>query len=257
MRDILSELFENQPLDPMVSARQGAQASLRKRFYKQVTVGPAGEGGFPVLLDGKPVKTPQRRLLAAPAQPLAELIAREWEAQRDLIEPAAMPLTRLANATLDAVADHAGAVAAEVAKYLGSDLLCYRADTPPALVERQAHHCDPVLAWARDALGARFVLIEGIVYAAQPDEALAAARGAIPKDIWRLAAVSSITTLTGSAILALALAQGAIGKDVAWAAAHIDEDFQMEQWGRDGEALARRAFRRADFEAAVNVLELV
>jgi len=173
-----------------------------------------------------------------------------------VIDPAAMPLTRLANAAIDAVADHAGAVVDEVAKYLGSDLLCYRADAPPGLVARQAQHWDPVIAWAYEKLGARFVLIEGIVFAAQPDETIVAARTAIPTDIWRLAAVASITTLTGSALLALALARGAIDSEAAWAAAHVDEDFQMEYWGRDDQALDRRAFRLADFEAAVSVLEL-
>ena len=255
MRDIFTEIYENQPLDPMVSARQGARASLRKRFYERASVGePAGEGGFAILLDGKPIKTPQRRALAAPVKALADLIAREWDAQDKVIDPAAMPLTRLANAAIDAVADHAGAVADEVTKYLGSDLLCYRAEAPPGLVARQAQHWDPVIAWAQRSLNARFMLIEGIVFAAQPDETIAAARATIPADIWRLAAVASITTLTGSALLALALAQGAIDKDAAWAAAHADEDFQMEYWGRDDQALDRRAFRVADFEAAVSVL---
>jgi chaperone required for assembly of F1-ATPase len=257
MRDIFSEIYENQPLDPMVSARQGARPSLRKRFYERASVAEtAGEGGYAILLDGKPVKTPLRRALAAPTRELANLIAREWDAQEKVIDPAAMPLTRLANAAIDAVADHAGAVTDEVAKYLGSDLLCYRADAPPGLVARQAQHWDPVIGWAHGKLDARFVLVEGIVYAAQPDDTIAKARAAIPKDLWRLAAVASITTLTGSALLALALAQGAIERDAAWAAAHVDEDFQMESWGRDDQALDRRAFRLADFEAAVSVLAL-
>jgi chaperone required for assembly of F1-ATPase len=258
MRDIFTEIYENQPLDPMVSARQGAHASLRKRFYEHASVAEtAGEGGYAILLDGKPVKTPARRALAAPTRDLAGLIAREWDVQEKVIEPARMPLARLANAAIDAVADHAGAVADEVAKYLGSDLLCYRADAPPALVARQAQHWDPVIEWARRSLGARFMLIEGIVYAAQPDETIIAARAAMPKDIWRLAAVASITTLTGSALLALALAQGAIDSDAAWAAAHVDEDFQMESWGRDDMALERRAFRLADFDAAVSVFKFI
>ncbi len=255
MRDIFTEIFENQPLDPMVSARQGGRASLRKRFYERASVSEtAGEGGFAILLDGKPVKTPVRRALAAPTQVLANLIVREWDAQEKVIEPARMPVTRLANAVIDAVADHAAAVADEIAKYLGSDLLCYRADAPPGLAARQTQHWDPVIAWAHDTLGARFVLIEGVVYAAQPDAGLSPARKAIPTDHWRLGAVASITTITGSALLALALTHGAIDANAAWAAAHVDEDFQMEYWGRDDQALARRAFRLADFEAAVAVL---
>lgn len=257
MRDILGELFENQPLDPMVSARQGARASLRKRFYKHASAAAtAGEGGFAVLLDGKPVKTPVRRALAAPTRPLADGIAQEWEAQETVIEPALMPLTRLANAVIDAVADQAGPVTDEVVKYLGSDLLCYRADTPPGLVTRQSQHWDPVIDWAREKLGARFVLVEGIVYAAQPDDTIAAARAAIPQDHWRLGAVASLTTITGSGLLALALAHDAIEPAAAWAAAHVDEDWQMEYWGNDDQALERRAYRRADFEAAVSVLRL-
>jgi chaperone required for assembly of F1-ATPase len=258
MRDILGELFENQPLDPMVSARQGARASLRKRFYKQTSVADtAGEGGYAILLDDRPVKTPVRRALAAPVRALGDCIAKEWDAQLTVIEPALMPLTRLANAVIDAVADQAGPVTDEVAKYLGSDLLCYRADSPPGLVARQAQHWDPVIAWAREKLGARFVLVEGIVFAAQPDDTIARARAAIPKDHWRLGAVASITTLTGSALLALALAHDAIEPEAAWIAAHVDEDWQISSWGSDDEALTRRAYRRADFDAAVSVLKLV
>jgi chaperone required for assembly of F1-ATPase len=140
MRDIFTEIFENQPLDPRESARRGARPKLRKRFYSQAHVGEAEAGGFPD----------------------------EWNAQADLIDPARMPLTRLANAVIDAVADALKPVADEVAQYLGSDLLCYRADAPPGLVERQTQAWDPVLEWAREALGARFVLAQGIVHVAQP-----------------------------------------------------------------------------------------
>jgi len=260
MRDIFTEIFENQPLDPRESARRGARPKLRKRFYSQAHVGEAEGGGFALLLDGKPVKTPARRALTAPTAPLAQAIAAEWNAQAELIDPARMPLTRLANAVIDAVADAAVPVADEMAQYLGSDLLCYRADAPPGLVERQTQAWDPVLEWAQRSLGARFTLAQGIVHVAQPSEALAAARAKIPaepnnvKDIWRLGAVSLITTLTGSGLLALALAHGALEPDAAWAAAHVDEDWQMSQWGRDDAALERRAYRHAEFAAAVAVL---
>ncbi len=182
MRDIFTEIFENQPLDPREAARRGGRPALRKRFYRQAHVGEAAGGGFPLLLDGKPVKTPARRVLAAPSAALAEKIAGEWNAQRELIDPARMPLTRLANAVIDAVADAPGPVADEVAKYLGADLLCYRAEAPPGLVERQMQAWDPVLAWAREALGARFVLAQGVMHVAQPAEAIAAARATIPAD---------------------------------------------------------------------------
>ncbi|MGC1467654.1 MAG: ATP12 family protein, partial [Pseudolabrys sp.] len=203
------------------------------------------------------------RTLAAPSRALADAIAEEWNAQGDVIDPGAMPLTRLANSIIDAVADAPGPVAEEIANYLATDLLCYRADAPAGLCEKQAQHWDPVLAWARDKLGARFVLAQGVVHVAQPAEAVAAARVALPgdaktaNDIWRLGALSSITTLTGSALLALALMRGDLDADAAWDAAHVDEDWQMAQWGRDEQALERRSYRRAEFDAAVSVLKEV
>jgi chaperone required for assembly of F1-ATPase len=255
MRDIFEEIFENQPLDPMEAARRNTRPILRKRFYKNAQASESeSEGGFAVLLDGKPVRTPARRPLSAPSRALAQDIADEWNAQTDVIDPARMPLTRLANAIIDAVAEAAVPVAGEVENYLGTDLVFYRADTPEGLVERQSAAWDPVLQWAREKLGARFLQVEGVMYAEQPREAVAAARGAIPADAWRLGAVSSITALTGSALLALALARGAFDADTVWAAAHVDEDWQMALWGRDEMALERRAYRRAEFDAAAAVL---
>jgi chaperone required for assembly of F1-ATPase len=256
MRDILSDIFESRPADPMESARRGSRPDLRKRFYERAHIGAGEGGGFAVLLDGKPVKTPARRALAAPTPALAETLAQEWHAQQQVIDPGRMPLTRLANAVIDAVAEQAPQVAAEVAKYLGSDLLFYRADTPAGLVALQGQHWDPVLDWAHQTLGARFVLVEGVVFAAQPDAALAAARAAIPADPWKLGAVASITTLTGSALLAFALAHDRIDTAAAWAAAHVDEDWQMQHWGRDDVALARRDYRFGEMQAAAAVLAL-
>jgi len=256
MREIFTEIFENQPLDPTEGARRTMRPRLRKRFYKDVSVG-ENDG---VLLDGKPVMTPARKPLAAPTRALAQALAAEWDAQKDEIDPARMPLTRLANAVIDAVAEKQRAVAAEIENYLGSDLLFYRAETPAGLIEKQAEHWDPVLEWAREKLGTRFVLAQGVVHVPQPSEALAAARAAIPSDasdaknIWRLGAVSSITSLTGSALLALALHQGARNADQVWAAAHVDEDWSAEQWGADEEAMARRATKQVDFRAAAQIL---
>lgn len=257
MREFIEEIFINQPLDPMVSARQGARASLRKRFYKQAQVGENTGDGFPLLLDGKQVMTPARKALVAPVRELADAIAQEWETQVEVIDPFAMPLTRLANVVIDGVATNPGPVRDEIVQYLGSDLICYRADTPPGLVERQKAEWDPVIAWARDALGACFILIEGVVFAAQPEEAIAAAAAGIPANPWRLGAVASIMTLTGSALIALALNAGAFDPAAAWKAAHVDEDFQMSQWGLDDMALARREGRFAEYMAAATVLKLV
>jgi chaperone required for assembly of F1-ATPase len=255
MRDIFEAIFTKQPLDPVEAARRSARPSLRKRFYRQAAVGPAQDGAIPVLLDGKPVRTPARRPLAAPVLALAQALAAEWEAQDGQVDPAIMPLTRLANAIIDGVADAPQAVTAEVGAYLGSDLLCYRAAEPHGLVARQAELWDPVLAWIRERAGARFVLAQGVMHIVQPDEALAAARAMVPTDAWRLGAVHALTTLTGSALLALALAHGRLTEDAAWAAANVDEDWNIAQWGDDALARQRRKAREAEMRAAARVLE--
>src|SRR5262249_52161031 len=180
----------------------------------------------------------------------------EWRAQADVVDPAKMPLTRLANSIIDGVVDKPAQVEAEIAKYLGTDLVCYRADRPQRLVMRQIELWDPILAFARDTLGARFALAEGVTFLPQPEAAIAAARRAIPSDPWRLGAVHAIMTLTGSALIALALARGALTCDSAWTAAHVDEDWNMEQWGRDALALERRVARFAEMQAAATVLAL-
>jgi chaperone required for assembly of F1-ATPase len=255
MRDIFEEIFTNQPLDPMEAARRSVRPAMRQRFYKSAGVEERPEG-MAVLLDGKPVRTPAQRPLAVPERALAEALAAEWNAQAEVINPLAMPLTRLANSIIDGVAQAPLPVAEEIAQYLRSDLLFYRAEGPQGLVERQEHQWDPVLAWARDELGARFALAKGVMFVDQPEDAVEAAKAAIPADAWRLGALSSITTLTGSALLALALLRGRLSVDEAWAAAHVDEDWNMETWGRDEHALQRRAKRFAELKAAADVLRL-
>jgi chaperone required for assembly of F1-ATPase len=259
MRDIFEEIFENQPLDPTESARRNMRPSLRTRFYQAATVD-EGEGRFRVLLDGRPVRTPAGRHLAAPVRALAQVLAAEWDAQKGKIDPAGMPLTRLANSIIDGVAPAWKPVAAEIEQYLGTDLLLYRAADPAGLIEMQRRQWDPIVEWARETLGARFVPVEGIIHAVQPAAALAAASAAIPdgadaKAAWRLGALNVVTTLTGSALLALALANGRLGVNEAWAAANVDEDWNMEFWGRDELALQRRAYRFAEMAAAASVLD--
>src|SRR5580704_13789042 len=218
----MRELFENAPPDdPIEATRRSMRTALPRRFYATVATAAVADG-YAVRLDDKPVRTPARRVLAAPTLALAEAIAAEWQAQKDVIDPAKMPLTRLANAIIDGVADEPLPVAEEIGKYLASDLLFYLAASPPGLVERQARHWDPILAWARQALGADFKLAQGVVYVAQPEAALTAARAAIPGDPWRLGAVHTVTTLTGSALIALALARGQLTADEAWQAANVD-----------------------------------
>jgi chaperone required for assembly of F1-ATPase len=253
VRDIFTDLFTTEPIDPVAAVRRHMRPPLPRRFYRRAGV-EDGEGEFRIALDGSPVRTPARRPLAAPSRPLAAAIAAEWDAQAETIDPATMPLTRLANSILDAVAAAPAAVAADIEKYLGSDLLFYRAEGPQGLVERQARHWDPVLVWARETLGTQFVLAQGVVHVAQPQPALARARAALPGDPWRLGAVHAITTLTGSALIALALLQARLTVDEAWDAAHVDEDWNLDQWGRDDMALQRRAGRRVEMQAAATML---
>lgn len=239
--------------NPIEAVRRGVRPALRRRFYAAASVAKEADS-YVVRLDGKSVHTPARRILVAPTRSLAEAMAAEWQAQRDVIDPSTMPLARLANAIIDGVADHPQPVADDIAKYVASDLLFYRAASPAGLVERQRRHWDPVLTWAAQTLEARFALAEGVMHVGQPEEALAAARAAIPDDPWLLGAIHAVTTLTGSALLALALAHGKLSVDEAWQAAHVDEDWNMEQWGRDTLALERRALRFAELKAAAMVL---
>jgi chaperone required for assembly of F1-ATPase len=256
MRELFEEAAGQPPRDPRESSRASARTPLRQRFYKEVGVAEA-EGGFGITLDGKPIRTPSARQVVIPARALADAVAAEWAAQGEAIDPVTMPLTRIANSVVEGVVDRVALVTDDLAKYIETDLLFYRAGHPEGLVAREAAHWDPVLFWAAEALGAHFILSEGIMHVKQPDEALRAARAALPGDAWSVAALHIVTTLTGSALLALALAQGVRDAGQVWAAAHVDEDWNTDQWGVDEEAAARRATRLRDFEAAVAVLTAV
>jgi chaperone required for assembly of F1-ATPase len=228
---------------------------LPKRFYKDVSVGDTAP--FQILLDGRPIKTPKKRPLVLPARPLAEAIAEEWRAQREFIDPAHMPLTRFANTAIDAVAEALEPVADDITGYAGSDLVCYRAESPQRLVESQSEHWDPIVAWANETLPAHFQVVPGIVHVAQPESSLAAFAKALPHDAFQLTALHVLTTLTGSALITLALLRQWLSADTAWKAAHVDEDYQIALWGEDTEASARRRARRAEFDSAVQMLTLL
>lgn len=229
---------------------------LAKRFYKKAGIAQS-DGRWAVQLDGRPVRTPARAELAFAERALAEAVAAEWDAQGEQVDPRTMPLTRLVNSALDGVAGREREVNDDICSYAGTDLVCYRAAQPRELVALQARHWDPVLEWSTEALGARFVLAEGIIHQAQPETSLAHVRAALKGyDPVALAALHVITTMTGSALLALALARGHLTADQVWTAAHVDEDWQISQWGEDAEAAARRAVRRIDFDAAVRALNL-
>jgi len=233
------------------------QRSLPKRFYKEVTTAPEGEG-FAVLLDGKPIRTPAKAKLSVPSQALAEAIAEEWRRQGEHIDPETMWLTKLANSAIDGVKGRKEAVLNDLIAFAGSDLLCYRADGPEELIAKQNEHSDPILAWAKQELGAPLSLGQGIAPVAQPESSLGRLREQLAGfDAFGLAALHVMTTLTGSALLALAVAMKRLTPDKAWEAAHVDEDWQISQWGEDAEAAARRATRRQEFNASCRLLDLL
>lgn len=257
MREDLSKDLlpsHGEPIDPVEMARRDQRKGLPKRFYAEAAAAPEGDA-FVLLLDGRPAHTPARNRLALPTRAAADLVAAEWGAQGELIDPARMPVTRIVNSALDGVARETDAVREEVVRYAGSDLVCYRAAEPEGLVQSQALLWDPVLAFARDELGARLVLAEGVMFAEQPDHAIAAVRRAVEEiqGAERLACLHVMTTLTGSALIALMVARGRIDAPAAWAATHADEDFQMRIWGADAEALARRERRWAEMKAAADL----
>ena len=242
------------PINPMRAAQAHMRPEPVRRFYKTAEA-TEEDGRFVLSLDGRRARTPGRNPLAHASRALMARVAAEWERQRETIDPAEMPLTRLLNSAIDGVAYTVAETRADILRYAGSDLLCYRAEEPDTLVARQAHAFDPVLRWAADELGARFNLAAGVMHVAQPAEAVAAIGAALEAydDPAVLAALSSMTTLTGSAVLALAVARGFLSPEAAWRAAHIDEDFQAERWGLDSEAMARREGRSREFEAAATV----
>jgi chaperone required for assembly of F1-ATPase len=254
MRELFDEVAGKSGLDPEEAVRRTTRGPRRTRFYAHAGVVDSSDG-FAITLDDKPIRTPSGRALTAPTREIADGIAAEWNAQKEIIDPLTMPLTRLANSVIDAVVDRVEAVTDDIAKYLGSDLLFYRAGHPQALVAREAAAWDPVVFWAADALAAHFILAEGIVHVRQPDSAIAAARGALPADPWSVAALHVVTTLTGSALLALALLHGVLDQDQVWAAAHVDDDWNISQLGVDEEVAARRAARLVDFRAAASMLK--
>lgn len=255
----MSDLFNNSGAgnsqagsDPVRRTQAQMKQALPKRFYKDVTIAEIDEG-FVIQLDGKPVRTPGKALLALPSRNAAALVAAEFSAQQEVIDPVSMPVLRIVNSAIDGVAADMQAALEDIKRYSGSDLVCYRAEAPQELVERQATAWDPVLDWARSVLGAEFLLAKGVMHVAQPQTSLEAVGAWLEQrqDPFLLAAIHVMTTLSGSALLALAVDAGALTSDQAWTAAHIDEDWNSEKWGDDAEAVARRHARHHDFAAAI------
>ena len=238
--------------------RDAMARPLPKRFYTVAAAASTSHKRWRLELDGRPARTPAKREFAHPLEAVIQAIAEEWGAQGAVIDPASMPLTRLVNSAIDGVAGREGEVAADIARYATSDLVCYRADRPAELVARQSALWDPVHAWARSRHGLVLTRQTGLMPVQQPpsvtDRMLAALVGA---DAFRLAALHVMTTLTGSAILSLAIADKQLTAHAAWEAAHVDEDWQITQWGEDAEAQARRQARWRDMAAADRLLALL
>ncbi|MEQ1522975.1 MAG: ATP12 family protein [Aestuariivirga sp.] len=234
-------------------SRDRIHRPLPKRFYKSVAV----TDQLGIALDGRTVKTPLKAALVLPNRALAEAVAAEWDAQVDVINPHAMPLTKLANTAIDRAIPERPKIAAEILEFAGSDMVCYRAEAPVGLVLRQTAHWDPIMAWARSELNVSFAEVSTITHKRQLPAALKAMEIHITSlDPFSFVAVHNLTTLTGSALLAAMVASGKIPLDAAWLVANVDEDWQIETWGQDAEANSRRAGRFNEFSACVRFVNL-
>ncbi|MCJ2131838.1 ATP12 family chaperone protein [Methylobacterium sp. E-045] len=243
--------------DPHRAVRAQTRIALPKRFYAEADLA-EDEGGFRLILDGRSANTPARKPLRLPTRALAEAVAAEWAAQVDVIDPSTMPLTRLANTAIDGVAPRREAVIDDLSAYAGTDLVAYRAADPERLVADQARAWDPIIDWAYETYNARLILSEGVMHVTQPETSVTALRGAVEavEGPFRLAALHTMTTLTGSLLIALATLQGRLTSQDAWAAAHVDESYQASVWGSDAEAEARHALRKAEFVSAAKLAKL-
>jgi chaperone required for assembly of F1-ATPase len=228
-----------------------------KRIYKIVAV-EAVEGGFHVTLDQKPLRTPARAPLVLPQRRLIEGIAAEWDAQTDKVRPESMPLMQLASTALDRVGPQRERIAADVAAYAATDLVCYRADSPLALMKRQQEVWQPLVDWVRSEFDASLTIVTGVMPQPQPQEALETLRAAIDRlDDMELTALQALTAVSGSLVIGLATVKGRIDADAAWAASQLDETYQIEQWGEDAEAAKRRRALLQDIRDAAQFLELL
>lgn len=231
---------------------------MTRRFYEQAAATHMDGGGHGVVLDGRPIRTPGGVPLTTPVAALAAAIAAEWMAQEDEIRPLTMPMMRLAATAIDRIGKERAAIIDQIVAFGGSDLLCYRAETPPGLVERQSALWQPLLDWAAEALGARLQATRGIAHVTQDPAALDALRAAVGAlDDSRLAAVSQLTASCGSVVIALAVSSGHLDATGAAAASLLDEDWQIEKWGADDEAVERRENVAREIAEAARFLDLL
>jgi chaperone required for assembly of F1-ATPase len=217
-----------------------------RRFFREA--GLTGSGPYGIALDGRPLKTPAKRDFQVPSLALADAIAAEWNSQGDRVEPDRMALTKLVNTAIDRVMGSEERIIDDIVAYAGTDLVCYRATEPDGLVQREGKAWDPVIEWAAEFFDAEFQTIEGVIHRIQDDAAIEAVRKSlVGLDGMRLCAIHNLATLTGSALIAVALTEGFLDVDEAWRAAHVDEDWQIERWGRDEEATQRRTKQEEEF----------
>lgn len=227
-----------------------------KRFWTEVTVD-GSAAGYAVHLDARPVKTPGKRDFRVGSHVLARAIAQEWEAQGEVVDPAAMPLTRYVNSVLDGLAEQRDEVIGIVAGYAGTDLLCYRAESPDTLVARQAERWDPLLDWARTTYDAPLILAAGVMPVSQPPTSLERLKTLVTAhDDFELAALHDLVAISGSLILGLAVSEKRLSAPEAFALSRLDEDWQIEQWGEDEEAAAVAVRKAGEFSDAARFLEL-
>jgi chaperone required for assembly of F1-ATPase len=218
-----------------------------KRFWSEVAV-EAAEGGWAVRLDGREVRTPARAPLILPTRALADLVAAEWIAQDGAIRPETMPATRAANAAIDKVRGQLSEVAELIAAFGATDLLCYRAEAPAALVERQAAAWDPLLAWSARRFGVRWQVTSGVMPCAQPKATLDRLSAHVAGfTAFELTALHDLVALSGSLVIGLAATEGQAPPEDLWQVSRIDEDWQIAQWGEDAEAAAQADARRKSF----------
>jgi len=256
MREFLEDAEQHRE-DGYGRAQAHVKRDLPKRFYKDATVIPM-ESGFAVGLDGKVPRTPGMKHVVVPLASIAEAMAAEWAAQDKQIDPMTMPMTRLVNSAVEAGEESVPALRDEIVKFAGNDLLLYRADTPESLVQRQEEMWDGVLMKLARHFSVAFQPTIGIVHQPQPAATLARLSAALEGEgLFALTAMNAITSITGSGLLALALRHGLLSSEDVWVAAHVDEDHNVSLWGEVEEITARRAKRRAEFDSAVRLLELL
>ena len=215
----------------------------QKRFWKNVHVVPS-EARYLIKLDDKILKTPAKRQMELPTEALAKKVASEWDEQVEEIDPTTMPFTKSANAALDKVSEQFEEVGSLLGEYGDTDLLYYRADSPPELQKRQKIGWDPIVKWAENTFKVKINCGTGIVYIPQNEQMFSEIRIKISNlSIFELTAFYDMVSITGSLILGLAIINGRLSAEEAYQLSRVDELWQLEQWEDSAEG-SFTTFRR-------------